>query len=211
MKAIAHKKCLCCTSAAVVIAGAAVFLIRPRALAPWDIEMQEVAACFRDWSRPERFSEVLSRISALTDAKSRTSCLKAAAAASVSGAIMDSDAQTRSVMTHDYLFWVILPMASSLKENGVSEETLSDYVIGAWTAFDELRKSFASCADKRGGNRMSDMANSDYTNACILFERSLLALVFDGMPEGAEARFRARWKAAFRPESADADAGAKSR
>ena len=167
--------------------------------------------CFRRWSC-EGAESILSRAWACTDEDARLERLRVLANATASPDVISvGDEKVRSVVALEFPAHVILPLAGMLEKAGATEHEIGDYMINAWTAYKSLCESFDPDSGKRGAKQRALLANRAYENGCCLLENMMIAQIFWGMPEGAEARFRARWKAAFRPEPTDADAGAKSR
>ena len=44
---------------------------------------------------------------------------------------------------------------------------------------------------------MAKTAQRDYEDGCMLFDATIIPLLFQGMPDGAAERFRYRWRSKF--------------
>ena len=153
--------------------------------------------CFRNWTNQDAMLAVLAEVRGVDSGAARTARLQELVDASVSKSIQTGDPSARASLARDYLLWVIMPIAEALKTNGASESALSDYVIKAWGTFQALCSSFDEENPRQGSRRIAETARRDYEDGYRLFDRQWLALLFRDMPDGAEERFRAKWKAAF--------------
>ena len=160
-------------------------------------EDDSTAEIFSSWTRQDDLLTHLQQIRRLPTSIAKNDSLRAIVNAATSKSIAKGDASVRSKIVRDYLFWVVVPIAEALKENGASEVELSDFLLKAWDAFAALANSFDCLDCPQGCRLMAKTAKRDYEDGSLLFDTTIIPLLFQGMPDGDEERFRAKWKAAF--------------
>lgn len=157
---------------------------------------------FSSWTRQDALLTHLQQIRGLPTSAAKNDSLRAIVNAATSKSIAKDDASVRSKIVRDYLFWIVVPIAEALKENGASEVELSDFLLKAWDSFAALANSF-DCLDCPQGYRlMAKTAKRDYEDGSMLFDTTIIPLLFQGMPDGAASRFRQSWR-----DMAKVDAG----
>ena len=111
--------------------------------------------------------------------------------------------ERKKMIAENFFMDGVVSFASVLKGCGVSEEEMSDWMMTGWQQYRDLCESFRadddSCseAELRTSRELARKSRQYYSNDYKLMESLLIGLLFGDMAEGAEERFRNKWKVRF--------------
>ena len=167
-------------------------------------EPVETLACGGDVARADVLRELADRISSINSVAERR---RLALAALTSMRELDVSRipleERRRMIASNFFFEGVFPFASALIHCGFSEEETSSWMMAGWKCYRDLCASFddvdasSSAAESRSRRELARKSQQFYANDYRLMDLRLIGLLFADMPDGAEERFRAKWKAAF--------------
>ena len=186
-------------AALIVVGGIALFCVFSRHTAP-----AKTSACGGNVASADGLRKIAERISSIDDVAERRrlarDVLTSMRELDVSRLPLD---ERRRMIASNFFFEGVFPFASALNNYGFSEEEASSWMMAGWKCYRDLCASFddvdASCsaAEARTRRELARKSRQFYANDYRLMDSRLIGLLFADMPDGAEERFRAKWKAAF--------------
>ena len=149
------------------------------------------------------------RIPAVDNAEERhrlaSSALKAMSELDISKMTLED---RKKMIAENFFMDGVVSFASSIKGCGVSEEEMGNWMMAGWQRYRDLCDSFCVAGDSctevelRISRELARKSKQYYANDYKLMESLLIGLLFGDMPDGAEERFRSKWKASFADPSA---------